>query len=121
MFAAEVTLPQESESRALDEISEAIFRHLVDLAAFHLEDEEAAYLRRELNGQLKAIRELDAIDVAAEVPITSHGVPYSPAMRLPLRQDHIEPSGAADDILAQAPEVEGRSIVVPDIPHEEIT
>jgi len=114
-------LPEKTDDRDWDEISEAIFRHLVDLAAFHLEDDEAAYLRRELNGQLRAIRELDAIDVDAEVSITSHGVPYSFAMRLPLRQDRIAPSTAADDILEQAPEVDERSIVVPDIPHEDLS
>jgi aspartyl-tRNA(Asn)/glutamyl-tRNA(Gln) amidotransferase subunit C len=121
MFAAEVTLTQKSGNHALEEISEDIFSHLVDLAAFHLEDVEAVYLRRELNGQLKAIGELDAIDVDPDVPITSHGVPYTAAMRLPLRQDRIEPSTMADDILEQAPEVDERSVVVPDIPHEEIT
>ena len=114
-------MPRESGDHVLNEISEDIFRHLVDLAAFYLEDEEAVYLRRELNGQLKAIRELDAIDVDGSVPITSHGVPYTEAMRLPLRQDRIEPSTMADDILEQAPEVDERSIIVPDIPHEEIT
>ena len=114
-------MTRESRDYGLDEISEDVFRHLVELAAFHLEDDEAAYLRRELNGQLKAIRELDAIEVGADVPITSHGVPFAAAMRLPLRQDRIEPSTAADDILEQAPDVEERSIIVPDIPHEEIT
>lgn len=103
------------------EISEEIFHHLVDLAAFHLEDDEAKYLHKELNEQLKAIRELDAIEIETDVPITSHGVPYSEVMRLPLRQDKIEPSTIADEILDQAPEVDGRSIIVPDIPHEDIT
>ncbi len=112
-------MTRESGNHALDEISEELFRHLVDLAAFHLEDDEATYLQRELNGQLKAIRELDAIEVDANVSITSHGVPYAEAMWL--REDRIEPSSMADDILEQAPEVDERSIIVPDIPHEEIT
>ncbi len=119
MIAVEVIVTRESENHVLDEISEDIFHHLVDLAAFHLEDDEATYLRRELNGQLKAIRELDAIDVDTDVSITSHGVPYAEEMWL--RQDRIESSTMADDILEQAPEVDERSIIVPDIPHEEIT
>jgi aspartyl-tRNA(Asn)/glutamyl-tRNA(Gln) amidotransferase subunit C len=102
------------------EITEDIFNHLVELAAFELEEQEAEYLRRELNGQLKAIRELEAIEIGAEVPITSHGVPYSIAISQPLRQDKIEASKDADDILKQAPEVEDRYIVVPDIPREEL-
>ena len=110
-----------SGNQSSHEISEDIFRHLVDLAALHLDEDEAEYLYRELNKQLESIRELDAIEIEEGVSITSHGVPYSDAMRLLLREDRIEPSIAADDILEQAPQADGRSIVVPDIPHEDIT
>ncbi|HHH81940.1 MAG TPA: hypothetical protein ENL35_03010, partial [Chloroflexi bacterium] len=55
-------------------IDEAIFEHLVGLAAFHLSEQEKAYLRRELNQQLRSIRELEALDIGEDVPITSHGV-----------------------------------------------
>ncbi len=102
-----------------DTISAAIFQHLVGLAALELDEEEATYLRRELNNQLRSIRELEAIQVEDSVPITSHGVPYSSGTRPPLRADEARPSTEADDdILAQAPEVENRYIVVPDIPSE---
>ncbi len=101
-----------------DTISAAIFQHLVELAALELDEEEAAYLRRELNSQLRSIRELEAIQVEDSVPITSHGVPYTSGTRPPLRTDEARPSNEADDILAQAPEVETRYIVVPDIPSE---
>ena len=114
-------MTQGSGNQSSHEISDDIFYHLVDLAAFHLDDDEAEYLHRELNEQLKSIHELDVIEIEDNVPITSHGVPYSDAMRLPLRQDHIESSTMADDILGQAPQADERSIVVPDIPHEEIT
>jgi aspartyl/glutamyl-tRNA(Asn/Gln) amidotransferase C subunit len=99
-------------------ITEEIFNHLVELAALDLDDEETHYLRRELNGQLKAIRELEAINVSEEVSITSHGVPYTDATRLPLRGDEIEPCKEADEILRQAPESEDRYFVTPDIPKE---
>jgi aspartyl-tRNA(Asn)/glutamyl-tRNA(Gln) amidotransferase subunit C len=99
-------------------ITEDIFEHLVELAAFELEPEEASYLRNELNGQLDAIRELEAIDLEGSIPITSHGVPYSPAISMPLRRDEVQSDELADDILDQAPEVKHRYIVVPDIPHE---
>ncbi len=101
-------------------ITPEIFRHLVDLAALHLEPEEAEYLRAELNGQLKAIRELEAVPLPPDVPITSHGVPYTAAISPPLRADAIEPFEAPDEILGQAPQTEGRYIVVPDIPHTEL-
>ncbi|KPK94606.1 MAG: hypothetical protein AMJ88_03470 [Anaerolineae bacterium SM23_ 63] len=93
---------------------------MVRLAAFELEVDEAAYLRDELNSQLKSIRELEAIEVDEVIPITSHGVPYTEAISLPLREDEIEPCEEADDILKQAPEVDDRYIVSPDIPHEEL-
>lgn len=103
-----------------DEISQQVFDHLVGLAALELEPEEAAYLRAELNGQLKAIRELEAIEVNDSTPITSHGVPYPPDRRSRLREDQARSSGLADAILDQAPEVEERRVVVPDIPQEEL-
>jgi len=93
-------------------IDEAIFEHLVGLAAFHLSEQEKAYLRRELNQQLpylrrelnqqlRSIRELEALDIGEDVPITSHGVPYSGAIAAPLREDEAEVCPAADDILEQ--------------------
>lgn len=107
---------QPSAEREL--ITKEVFEHLVDLAAFELDSEEAAYLRRELNQQLDAIRELDAIEVDGATPITSHGVPYTSTTSMPLRPDEARKSDKADDILTQAPEVRHRYVVVPDIPHE---
>lgn len=101
-------------------ITEDIFNHLVELAAFELDDEQATYLRQELNSQLKAIRELEAIEIDEDVPITSHGVPYTPEISLPLRDDTIDPCKEAGEIVNQAPEIEDRYIIVPDIPHEEL-
>ncbi len=100
------------------EISAEVFDRLVELAALALEPEERDYLRRELNGQLRAIRALDAIDVDETLPITSHGVPYSDATRPGIRKDRAQEADNADAILAQAPEVENRYLVVPDIPQE---
>ncbi len=102
-------------------ISPEIFNHLVDLAAMELSEEEGEYLRQELNHQLRAIHELEAIQVDDSTPITSHGVPYSPAIRPSLRKDEIEPYPEADDIVERAPDTVERYIVVPDIPHEDLT
>jgi aspartyl/glutamyl-tRNA(Asn/Gln) amidotransferase C subunit len=101
-------------------ITPEIFEHLVQLAAFELTQEENEYLRKELNAQLSAIRELEAIEVDPSVPITSHGVPYAPAITPPLREDEILACPEADDIVAGAPSREDRYIIVPDIPHEEL-
>jgi aspartyl-tRNA(Asn)/glutamyl-tRNA(Gln) amidotransferase subunit C len=101
-------------------ITPEIFEHLTRLASLELDPEEAEYLRRELNQQMRAIAELEAIEIDPGLPITSHGVPYTPASSPGLRSDQSEPCPLADDILAQAPEVDERYIVVPDIPHEEL-
>jgi aspartyl/glutamyl-tRNA(Asn/Gln) amidotransferase C subunit len=101
-------------------ITKEIFDHLVALAALELPADEAEYLRAELNDQLKAIRELESIEVPDDTPITSHGVPYSEDIRPELREDRIEVCPEADDIVGGAPEVHDRYIVVPEIPFEEL-
>ncbi|MFQ5943158.1 MAG: aspartyl/glutamyl-tRNA amidotransferase subunit C [Anaerolineales bacterium] len=115
---AEETVTQKPHSDP--PITPEIFDHLVSLAAMELEGEEAEYLMRELNQQLQAIRDLESIELPEELPITSHGVPYSLEIRPELREDRKQPSTKADSILDQAPEVEDRFIVVPDIPRTEL-
>jgi aspartyl-tRNA(Asn)/glutamyl-tRNA(Gln) amidotransferase subunit C len=109
-----------SHRPAEERITPEIFDHLVELAALELSADEAEYLRRELNGQLNAIHELENIDVDESLPITSHGVPYTGGLAPGLREDLATPGALADDILEQAPEIEGRYVVVPDIPHKEL-
>jgi len=100
------------------EITRELFDHLVELAALELKPEEAEYLHKELNKQLKVIEELAAIPLDESVPAASHGVPYVAAIRPALRHDEISSSGIAQEILAQTPETEADYIVVPEIPHE---
>src|SRR5512135_2155122 len=100
-----------------DQINPELFAHLVDLAALELDPSEAEYIRSQLNNQLKAIQELEAIPLDDSTRLTSHGVPYTPQISPALRQDEWLPCASADAILAQAPETEDRYIVVPDIPH----
>lgn len=111
-----------------EQITPQIFEHLVQLAALELSRTEAEYLRQELNKQLKAIHELEAIPLTKDTPITLHGVPYTPEITPPIREDQLDAEmddesaekPCAEAILAQAPEVEDRYIVVPDIPHTEL-
>lgn len=98
-------------------ITPDIFTHLVDLAALDLTPDQGEYLRRELNNQLKAIHELEAIPLAADVPISLHGVPYPQAISPALRADEWIPCADAELIIAQAPQSADGYIVVPDIPH----
>ncbi|MBN2555067.1 MAG: hypothetical protein JXA97_03925 [Anaerolineales bacterium] len=114
-------MAEKTRGSAQDEITRSVFDHLVELAAFELDADEAEYLHGELNGQLKSIAELAAIDIPAGMEITSHGVPYPPPTRPALREDEALLCPDSEFILAQAPELEDRYIVVPDIPNEELS
>ena len=103
-----------------DEITPDLFEHLVELAAFAFDPEEADYLRRELNNQLKAIHQLEAVPLETDVTITLHGVTYTRETQPALREDTWEPCDNPDEILEQAPQVEDRYIIVPDIPHTKL-
>jgi aspartyl/glutamyl-tRNA(Asn/Gln) amidotransferase C subunit len=100
-----------------EQITVEIFEHLVGLAALELTADQADYLRKQLNNQLKAIRELEAIPVGEDIPISLHGVPYEVAGSAVPREDSWLKYPDADDILEQAPRVEDGYIIVPDIPH----
>jgi aspartyl-tRNA(Asn)/glutamyl-tRNA(Gln) amidotransferase subunit C len=108
------------ENETMEAITPEIFNHLVELAALELSATEAEYLRRELNHQIKAVRELEAIPLDATTAITSHGVPYTAATTPAIRSDEWQPYPHPEDILAQAPETDDGYIVVPDIPHTDL-
>lgn len=103
-----------------DEITPELFNHLVELAALELTPSEAEYLRRELNNQLKAIHELEAIPLDPNTPVASHGVPYTPETSPAIREDVNIPYPDPANLLNAAPETEDGYIVVPDIPHEKL-
>ncbi len=103
-----------------DTITIDIFEHLVHLAALALDPEEAVYLRRELNHQLSAISELEAIPLDADIPISLHGVPYTAEVSAGLRKDEWKAYENSENIVRQAPQEEGGYIVVPDIPHTDL-
>lgn len=104
-----------------DEISPELFARLAEFAALELNPDESEYLRTQLNGQLKAIAELERIAVPDDVPPAAHGVPFPPNIRPTLRDDHAEVDAAlAERILRQAPEGDEGYFVVPEIPHTEL-
>lgn len=103
-----------------EQISRETFAHLVDLAALQLDEAEAEYLRQQMNNQLNAIHELEAIPLEDDVPLTSHGVPYTPGISPALRDDTWYPYPNPEEILGQAPQVEDGYIIVPDIPHTDL-
>ncbi|MHB8135200.1 MAG: Asp-tRNA(Asn)/Glu-tRNA(Gln) amidotransferase subunit GatC [Anaerolineaceae bacterium] len=103
-----------------DEITIEVFNHLVSLAALELDETQAQYLRHELNQQLKAIHELEAVPLEQGLKINAHGVAFTPQTSPQLRTDDWIPFEDTTDILAQLPQSEDRYVVVPDIPHEKL-
>jgi aspartyl-tRNA(Asn)/glutamyl-tRNA(Gln) amidotransferase subunit C len=103
-----------------DIIDNELFNHLVELAALELTAEEGEYLRRELNNQLKAIHELAAIPLDNTIPPALHGISFTREISQGPRSDEWQPYPNPEEILSQAPEVEGGYILVPDIPHKQL-
>ena len=101
-------------------ITPQLFEQLVQLAALELSPQEAEILRQELNNQMKAIDELEAIPLDDSTPITSHGVPYTPEITPQTRSDEWIACPNPQDIIAQAPEAEDGYVIVPDIPHTDL-
>ena len=104
-----------------ESITPELFAHLVHLAALELSPQESEYLRRELNNQLKAIHELEAIPLGAATQVTSHGVPYTAEITPPIRPDEWQPYPTPEMILNQAPQTEDSCIVVPGIKHTDLS
>ena len=100
-----------------EQITPEIFNHLVDLAALELSADQAEYLRKQLNNQLKSIHELEAIPLEGDIPISLHGVPFEAAESAGPREDEWHPYADTKAILSQTPQLEDDYIVVPDIPH----
>jgi len=103
-----------------EKISPELFNHLVHLAALELDPEESDYLRDQLNKQMKAIEELEAIPVDPKTPLAAHGVPYTVDNSQKFRGDVWLSYPDSETILEQAPEIQDGYIVVPEIPHTEI-
>lgn len=100
-----------------DEITPEVFAQMVDLAAIALDPTQAEYLRSQLNNQLRAIHELEAIPLSDDITITSHGVPYTAETSPEPREDIWQPYPNTAAILAQIPVQQDGYVIVPDIPH----
>jgi len=105
-------MPEKEQAISPEELD-----HLFKLAALDLDEKQAEYLRRELNNQLSAIRELEAIQLDPALPLASHGVPYDNHTSPALRADEWHACPDVKDITAQAPQFENGYQIVPDIPH----
>jgi aspartyl/glutamyl-tRNA(Asn/Gln) amidotransferase C subunit len=119
ILARDLEKPMSNEKQN-QPITPDLFDHLVGLASLELSQEEAEYLRQELNNQMKAIDELEAIPLSDETAITTHGVPYTQEITPDTRDDRWQACPNPEEILAQAPEVRDGYVVVPDIPHTDL-
>jgi len=103
-----------------EKITPEIFKKLARLASLELGEEEAEYLRGELNHQLISIEVLDAISIDEQVESAAHGVPYTKENSPQPRPDVARTDKHRKAIMDQAPETEEGYFVVPDISHEEL-
>jgi len=83
---------------------------VVGLARLAMGEEELARMARELDAVLGYVAALDRVDTR-DVPPTAHVVPLA----TPMRQDEPEPPMDPELALANAPESEGTSFVVPKV------
>lgn len=116
IYNLECPMKLKEKKKKSQSITPETFAHLVKLAALELDKEQAEYLRKELNSQLNAICELEAIPLDNELHATSHGVPYAQEIKPALRNDRIISCPNPSEIIAQMPESQDGYVVVPDIP-----
>lgn len=103
-----------------ERISRDDFRRLAELASLELPEEEAEYLRGELNKQMISVEVLESIPIDAETDTAAHGLPYTALNSAAPREDIAHQDPHRQEILDQAPELEDGYIVVPDISHQEL-
>jgi aspartyl/glutamyl-tRNA(Asn/Gln) amidotransferase C subunit len=103
-----------------EKITPEVFQRLAELASLELDEEEAEYLRQELNHQLVSVEVLDSISIDEAAETAAHGIPYTEENSAPPRPDQARMDLHRRAILEEAPEVEDGYLVVPDISHEEL-
>jgi aspartyl-tRNA(Asn)/glutamyl-tRNA(Gln) amidotransferase subunit C len=101
-------------------IEQETFAHLVELASFEFEPDQAGYLHDQLNRQLKTIDELAAVPLDESLPLEIHGVPYPAANSQDLREDKPATFAEREKLTSQFPQFEDGYVIVPDIPHQEL-
>lgn len=98
-------------------IDRETFAHLVRLAALEMDEEKSEYVRHELNNQLKAISQLQAIAINESVKPAIHGVVFEEQFEQALRADVPADFPDREAVLALFPQARDGYIVVPDIQH----
>ena len=92
-------------------IDRAQVRHVARLARLALSPEEEERFAAQLQHVLEYIERLNAVDVSGVEPLSFAG----DAQALPLREDEPHACLPRETVLAQAPQQDGESFVVPRI------
>lgn len=92
------------------EVDEATVRRIARLARIKITNEEARGLKRELQGILEWVRQLDEVDTSAVEPMTR----VAP-IGLKMRRDEVTDGGIAEDVVRNAPLTEDHFFVVPKV------
>ncbi|MGC9954581.1 MAG: Asp-tRNA(Asn)/Glu-tRNA(Gln) amidotransferase subunit GatC [Rhizomicrobium sp.] len=85
-------------------------RRIARLARLALEEERVQPMVQELNGILAWVEQLKEVDVEGIAPLTS-----VVEQRLKMREDVVTDGGAADALMANAPQGEEHFFVVPKV------
>jgi aspartyl-tRNA(Asn)/glutamyl-tRNA(Gln) amidotransferase subunit C len=91
-------------------VDAATVRRIAHLSRIAVADGEIEHLRGELNAILAFVEQLSEVDVEGVEPMTS----VTP-MAMKKRSDEVTDGGIADDILRNAPVVEGPYFAVPKV------
>jgi aspartyl-tRNA(Asn)/glutamyl-tRNA(Gln) amidotransferase subunit C len=91
-------------------VDAATVRRIAHLARIAVADEEVEHLRGELNAILAFVEQLGEVDVAGVEPMTS----VTP-MRMKQRPDLVTDGNIVDQIVKNAPAVEGNYFLVPKV------
>ncbi len=95
---------------AKSQIDEATVKRIAHLARLRISAREAQNLKRELNGILAFVEELNAIPVEGIEPLTHAGT-----AQLRMRTDVVTDGGRPADILKNAPKSDDHFFLVPKV------
>jgi aspartyl-tRNA(Asn)/glutamyl-tRNA(Gln) amidotransferase subunit C len=93
---------------AAPNVDRQLVLHVAKLACLSLSDSEVDRFTSELGRIVSYIEQLDALDTRDVAPTATVAVD-----RAPERPDEVAPGVSREEVLAQAPEVEGEGFAVP--------
>jgi len=91
-------------------ISPEEVKHVADLARLEMTPEEVESMTRQLDGILSYVAKLNELDTEGVQP-TTHAISIVNVFR----EDQVKPSLDREDVLANAPQQDGASFVVPKV------